>query len=224
MASASLMAVVASRTEAGTAYPGNQVTFTSGATNTKSLFTLTNDTLTIAGDPSETNKWYVGGNQLVGIRSIFLVKADGTSTGLTAQSGYIAPTSTSSSHTAWTTFSSSGFSIFDDGASGKGFPNGSDYLLVGNATTAGKTGVGTEPFGSFKFSGPLVDAHGQPLYDLGLDCLIGPGSGVTERVYFSLPAYVAPVPEASTVVTFGLLGGLSLLVLRRRKAVVKAKD
>jgi len=225
--------VPASKTLAA-AYPGNAVTFSAGATNTRStLFTLTNDTLTVNGDPTEANKWYVTDStgtksQLVGIRSIFLVTAAGKSTGVNPVSGYIAPTSTSplSNQIGWVTGTdtNSGIKFFDDGASGKGFPDGSHYLEVGNPASSGKSGVGTDPFGSFKFSGPLVDIHGNPLYDLGMDVMIGGGNGVTKRVWFTVPASIAPVPEAGTVVTFALLGGLSFMVLRRRKAAVKVED
>jgi len=86
---------------------------------------------------------------------------------------------------------------------------------------AGQATAGESRWGDFIITLNQYLAHGQPLYDLGLDCLIGPGSGVTERVYFSLPAYVAPVPEASTFVSFGLVGVLIGLTLYRKKAKAK---
>jgi hypothetical protein len=217
VAGVSLVATLATKTQAAT-YPGNATTFSSASTNKKSLFSISGSTLNITGDSTGTNKWYAGTDQIVGIRSVFLVTFQGKApTGISATSGYIAPNSTSASHTAWTTFTSSGFSIFDNGSSGNGFNNGSDYLLVAPASLAGKTGTNTQPFGSFKFSGPLVDSKGKPLYDLGLDILIGGATGSTKRVYFSLPANVAPVPEASTFAIFGLLGALFCVQVYRKK-------
>jgi len=234
IAAAALTAIISIKAEADS-YPGNKVTFSAGTTNTRqSLFTLTNDTLTVNGDPTEANKWYVTSaagvkSQLVGIRSIFLVTSAGASTGITpvSGSGYIAPSSTSpvSNRISWVTGSdsNSGIGYWDDNASGKGFPNGSHYIEIGNPTSAGKTGVGTDPFGSFKFSGPLVDAQGNPKYDLGMDIMIGGATGSTQRVWFSLPS-PKPVPEAGTVITFALLGCMAMLVLRRKRAAVQVED
>jgi len=230
--SAMFVAASAFRAEAAV-YPGTLSTFSSGAGNDRSLFTLSNNnqTLSITGSPTNFNKWYVntgtgnGAQQIVGIRSVYLVNANGTApTGITTSSGYIAPNSTSASKTAWTVLTSGtgSFSVLDDNDGGNGFSNNGKWLELSTPSLAGKSDSLVQPFGSFTFSGPLLNPNGTPKYDLGLDVLFAGATGSTQRVYFAMSS-IQPVPEAGTLVLFGLLIGSMCVYVRRKKATAKVE-
>ena len=57
-----------------------------------------------------------------------------------ANAGYVAATSTSTTHTSWVDFSNSGYKGFDNGASGLGYANGAKWLSVADATGLAKAG------------------------------------------------------------------------------------
>jgi hypothetical protein len=219
---------VAGRSAFAAAYPGSLAVFTSGATNTESLFTFTGSTLTVHGDPTGANTYFLNGTQLIGIRTIYLVNPDGSvPTGITSipGGGFVAPTSSSASHTAWNSFTaphpSSPYKGYDDGAPGKGYPDGSNWLVVDNPTLAGKSSSADNAFGSFTFSGSLADGHGHSLYDIGIDYLIA--GGASGRAYFD-PGVTRtsggggdPVPEPGPALTLGVfVTFLGLLIGSRR--------
>ena len=214
---AGALAVFVTPAFAGT-YPGNAATFTSAATNTKSLFNFSGSALTITGDLTGANKYYLDGVQLVGIRTVYLVNDNGTAPtniSFLSGSGYVAPTAASATHTSWVNFSDSGFKGFDNGASGLGYSNGANWIAVADPTLAKKTSINDKTFGSFKFTAPLVNSSGVLNYKIGIDYLVaGNKSG---RAYFSLPNQVLPTPEAGTLVSGGVFALLSAAFLRRRR-------
>ena len=199
-------------------YPGNALTFTSASGNTKPLFNFSGSTMTITGDVSGTNKYYLNGVQLIGIRSVFLTNANGSApSGITFSTGggYVAPTSASTSHTSWVTYAPSTYKGFDDGASGRGFSNGSDFLVVGNPTLAGKTAANNKTFGSFTFSSTLLTAAGTPKYYIGLDYLLA--GGQSARGYFAAPFQATPTPEAGTLASAGLFALLFARIMLKKR-------
>ena len=199
-------------------YPGGKVTFTSAATNTKNLFNFSGSALTITGDLTGANKYYLNGVQLIGIRTVYMVNTNGsapTNISFLSGSGYVAPTATSATHTNWVNFSKSGFMGFDNGASGVGYSNGSNWIAVADPTLAGKTAVNNKTFGSFKFTAPLVNSSGVLNYMIGIDYLVA--GGQSGRAYFSLPKQVLPTPEAGTLASFGVFALVGAAFFRRRK-------
>ena len=204
---------------AGT-YPGSQMTMTNGAGNTRDLFTVSGNGITVTGDISGANTYFLGGTQLVGLRSIYLVKTDGTVTSgiSTVANGGFSQDSSSLVKTYWDgTPSLGGCTGYDDGASGNGFPDDSKWVVIANPTLAGKTASNKNTYGSFTFSAPIAS------YDIGLDYMLK--GGQTGRAYFALPAPRVPaaVPEPGSLASLALGSlGLGVLVLRTRKRSVKA--
>ena len=119
---------------------------------------------------------------------------------------------------------SGGYIGYDDGASGKGFPDDSHFLVVANPILALKAASNAainpnnDTFGSFGFG--FGSSSSKPLgsYDIGLDYILAGGN--TGRAYFALPSGPATVPEVSTSTSL-LAGSLmlcGLLLARRRSA------
>ena len=215
-------------------YPGSKAVLTNGAGDTRSLFTISGSnvlitTVRITGDLSGVNTYYLSGighdyDQLVGIRSLFLVNpGDGSAaTGVTtlANAGFVQDGTTGVKTSYSGVTFSGGYIGYDDGASGKGYPDESHFLVVADPTLAGKSAsnAATNPhndtFGSFGFSKPLGS------YDIGLDYILK--GGYTGRTYFDLSRGPAAVPEVSTSTSL-LAGSLmlcGLLLARRRSAKV----
>src|SRR5581483_6337818 len=88
-------------------YPGTASTFTSGSKDTQSLFNFSGNTMTVTGDLSGANTYYLNGVQIVGIRSVYLVNSNGSApSGISFLSGggYVATSASSSTHTSWVNF------------------------------------------------------------------------------------------------------------------------
>ena len=201
-------------------YPGLPMALTNGAGNTRSLFTVSGNGITVTGDILGTNKYFLGGTQLVGFRSIYLVKTDGTATPLitTMPSGGFSSIA-SSSLTVKNYIGNPGFdgyTGYDDGDSGKGF-DGSNWVVIADPTLASKAASNKNTYGSFTFSAPISGN------DIGLDYILS--GGQTGRAYFALPAPRVPaaVPEPGSLASLALGSlGLGVLVLRTRKRSAKA--
>ena len=204
-------------------YSGSKVSLTNGVGDTRSLFTISGSSVLITGDLSGVNTYYLDGVQLVGIRSLYLVNPDGSAaTGITtvANAGFVQDGTTKVKTYYSGSPSFGGYIGYDDGTNGKGFSDGSHFLVVANPTLALKaaSNAATKPnndtFGSFDFdsSKPLGN------YDIGLDYMLAGGN--TGRAYFALPSGPATVPEVSTSTSL-LAGSLmlcGLLLARRRSA------
>lgn len=210
-------------------YPGSKAVLTNGAGDTRSLFTISGSSVLITGDLSGVNTYYLSNighdhDQLVGIRSLFLVNPnDGSAaTGITtlANAGFVQDGTTGVKTSYNGVTFSGGYVGYDDGGPGKGFSDGSHFLVVANPTSALKaasiaaTNPHNDTFGSFGFSKPLGS------YDIGLDYILK--GGYTGRTYFDLSRGPAAVPEVSTSTSL-LAGSLmlcGLLLARRRSAKV----
>ena len=216
-----MLAVLALGTAAvANPYPGSLSTLTNGAGNTRSLFTVSSNGITVTGDILGTNKYFLGGTQLVGFRSIYLVKTDGTATSgiSTVANGGFSQDSSSLVKTYWDgTPSLGGCTGYDDGASGKGYPEDSKWVVIADPTLASKAASNKNTYGSFTFSAPISGN------DIGLDYILS--GGQTGRAYFALPAPRVPaaVPEPGSLASLALGSlGLGVLVLRTRKRSAKA--
>ena len=204
-------------------YSGSKVVLTNGVGDTRSLFTISGSNVLITGDLSGVNTYYLDGVQLVGIRSLYLVNPDGSAaTGITtvANAGFVQDGTTKVKTYYSGSPSFGGYIGYDDGTNGKGFSDGSHFLVVANPTLALKaasnavTKPNNDTLGSFDFSGPLGN------YDIGLDYILA--GGQTARGYFVPPRSPATVPEVSTSTSL-LAGSLmlcGLLLVRRRSAKV----
>ena len=221
VAAPAMLAVLALGTAAvANPFPGSLSTLTNGAGNTRSLFTVSGNGITVTGDILGTNKYFLGGTQLVGFRSIYLVKTDGTATPLitTMPSGGFSSIA-SSSLTVKNYIGNPGFdgyTGYDDGDSGKGF-DGSNWVVIADPILAGKASSNKNTYGSFTFSAPISGN------DIGLDYILS--GGQTGRAYFALPAPRVPaaVPEPGSLASLALGSlGLGVLVLRTRKRSAKA--
>ena len=202
-------------------YSGSKVVLTNGVGDTRSLFTISGSNVLITGDLSGVNTYYLDGVQLVGIRSLYLVNPDGSAaTGITtlANAGFVQDGTTKVKTYYSGSPSFGGYIGYDDGTNGKGFSDGSHFLVVANPTLALKaasnavTKPNNDTLGSFDFSGPLGN------YDIGLDYILT--GGQTARGYFVPPRSPAAVPEVSTSTSL-LAGSLmlcGLLLARRRSA------
>ena len=207
-------------------YSGSKVSLTNGVGDTRSLFTISGSnvlitTVRITGDLSGVNTYYLDGVQLVGIRSLYLVNPDGSAaTGITtvANAGFVQDGTTKVKTLYNGSPSFGGYTGYDDDAPGKGFSDGSHFLVVANPTLALKaasnavTKPNNDTLGSFDFSGPLGN------YDIGLDYILT--GGQTARGYFDSYRSPAAVPEVSTSTSL-LAGSLmlcGLLLARRRSA------
>ena len=202
-------------------YSGSKVSLTNGVGDTRSLFTISGSNVLITGDLSGVNTYYLDGVQLVGIRSLYLVNPDGSAaTGITtvANAGFVQDGTTKVKTYYSGSPSFGGYIGYDDGTNGKGFSDGSHFLVVANPTLALKaasnavTKPNNDTLGSFDFSGPLGN------YDIGLDYILT--GGQTARGYFDSYRSPAAVPEVSTSTSL-LAGSLmlcGLLLARRRSA------
>ena len=229
-----MLAVLALGTAAVAApYPGSQMTLTNGTGNTRDLFTVSGNGITVTGDTSlNGNKYYLtdtslAKTQLVGFRSIYLVKTDGTVTsGISTVANGGFSSIASSSSTVKNYIGNPGFdgyTGYDDGDSGKGYPDDSKWVVVADPTLASKKASNKNTYGSFTFSAPIGT------YDIGLDYIlkdeVGSASGQTGRAYFALqaPRVPAAVPEPGSLASLAL-GSLCLggLILNARKRSAKA--
>ena len=208
---------------AGAPYPGSPVTFTNDPVDTQSLFTFNGSTITATGDTSGANTYFLNGVQLVGFRSIYLVnKLDGSATSgvSTIVSGGFVQDGSTKINTYYTgtlpLLNPSGYTGYDDGASGVGYPDASHFMVIADPTLASKSSFHKDTFGSFSFSG-LSGPIGN--YDIGLDYILK--GGQTGRAYFVQPAAFPPapaVPEPGSLVSMALGSlGLAGLMLRARK-------
>ena len=208
-------------------YPGSLVTFTNGAGDTHSLFTFNGSTITATGDTSDVNTYFLtfpqsaDKVQLVGFRSIYLVKTDGFATSgvsTTGNGGFVQDGTTTTKTYYDGTPSLGGFTGYDDASSGKGYPDGSHFMVIANPTLAVKSASNNDTFGSFSFNEPIGN------YYIGLDYIlkgVNGATGATGRAYFALPAALTPapaVPEPGSLVSMALGSlGLAGLMLRARK-------
>ncbi len=226
VASVALAAFGLSAAAAAGPYPSSKAVLTNGVGDTRSLFTISGSTVLITGDLSGANTYYLGGVQLVGIRSLFLVNpSDGSAaTGMTtlANAGFVQDGTTGVKTSYNGVTFSGGYIGYDDGASGKGFPDDSHFLVVANPILALKAASNAainpnnDTFGSFGFGFGSSKPLGS--YDIGLDYILAGGN--TGRAYFALPSGPATVPEVSTSTSL-LAGSLmlcGLLLARRRSA------
>ena len=226
MAVPAVLAVLALGTAAVAGpYPGSLKTLTNGAGDTRNLFTVTGDTVTVTGDTSGTNTYFLDGVQLVGFRSLYLVQPNGNATsGITTLSSggfvYDGPNGTKTFYNGAPTYDGvptlGGYTGYDDNAPGKGFPDASHFLVIANPALATKTTFNNDILGSFGFSKPVGT------YDIGLDYILK--GGATGRGYFALPrSPLTAVPEPGTMASF-LVGGLGLagLLLRARRHSAQA--
>ena len=221
VASVALAAFGLSAAAAAGPYSGSKVVLTNGVGDTRSLFTISGSNVLITGDLSGVNTYYLDGVQLVGIRSLYLVNPDGSAaTGITtvANAGFVQDGTTKVKTYYSGSPSFGGYIGYDDGTNGKGFSDGSHFLVVANPTLALKaasnavTKPNNDTLGSFDFSGPLGN------YDIGLDYILT--GGQTARGYFDSYRSPAAVPEVSTSTSL-LAGSLmlcGLLLARRRSA------
>ena len=221
VAAPAMLAVLALGTAAvANPFPGSLSTLTNGAGNTRDLFTVSGNGITVTGDISGVNTYFLGGKQLVGFRSIYLVKTDGTATsGISTVANGGFSSIASSSSTVKNYIGNPGFdgyTGYDDGDPGKGF-DGSNWVVIADPTLAGKASSNKNTYGSFTFS-PLISGN-----DIGLDYILK--GGQTGRAYFALPAPRVPaaVPEPGSLASLAL-GSLCLggLVLSARKRSAKA--
>ena len=222
-----MLAVLALGTAAvANPFPGSLSTLTNGAGNTRDLFTVSGKGITVTGDISGVNTYFLGGKQLVGFRSIYLVKTDGTATSgisTVANGGYSVESGTLTKTYYKGNPDLGGNTGYDDGASGKGYPEDSKWVVVADPTLAGEPSSNKNTYGSFTFSAPIGT------YDIGLDYIlkdeVGSASGQTGRAYFALPAPRVPaaVPEPGSLASLAL-GSLCLggLILNARKRSAKA--
>jgi len=221
VASVALAVFGLSAAAAAAPYQGSKVVLTNGVGDTRSLFTISGSNVLITGDLSGVNTYYLDGVQLVGIRSLFLVNPDGSAaTGITtvANTGFVQDGTTGVKTSYNGVTFSGGYIGYDDGTNGKGFSDGSHFLVVANPTLALKAASNAainpnnDTFGSFGFSKPLGN------YDIGLDYILA--GGQTARGYFDSYRSPAAVPEVSTSTSL-LAGSLmlcGLLLARRRSA------
>ena len=211
-------------------YPGSQMTLTNGAGNTRDLFTVSGNGITVTGDTLlNGNKYYLTGTslaktQLVGFRSIYLVKTNGTATsGVTTMTsgGYSVESGTLTKTYYDGALSMDGYTGYDDG--GDGFSNGSKWVVIADPTLAGKEASNQNTSGSFGFSSSSSSSSSVTNYDIGLDYILK--GGQTGRAYFALPAPRVPaaVPEPGSLASLAL-GSLCLggLILNARKRSAKA--
>ena len=202
-------------------YPGSLTTFTNGAGNTASLFTISGNTITATGDTSGTNTYYINGQQLVGFRSIYLVKTDGTATsGVTTitNGGYVSDGTTVTYYNGAPSLG--GYTGYDDNGPGKGFPDGSHFFVAADPTLAGKSASNKDTFGSFTFNAPIAG------YDIGVDYILAgnsDNSGPTGRAYFAVPTGpMTSTPEPGSLAALAVGGlGLAGLMLRARKRTAR---
>ena len=219
VAAPAMLAVLALGTAAvANPYPGSLSTLTNGAGNTRDLFTVSDNGITVTGDILGTNKYFLGGTQLVGFRSIYLVKTDGTVTSgiSTVANGGFSQDSSSLVKTYYDIAPSlGGYTGYDDG--GSGFSDGSNWVVIADPTLAGKASSNKNTYGTFGFSSSFTS------YDIGLDYILS--GGQTGRAYFALPAPRVPaaVPEPGSLASLAL-GSLCLggLILNARKRSAKA--
>ena len=202
-------------------YPGSPVTFTNGVGETHSLFTFdqSGKTITATGDLSGVNTYFLDKVQLVGFRSIYLVKTDGFATSgvsTTGNGGFVQDGTTTTYYNG--TPSLGGYTGYDEASSGKGYPDGSHFMVIANPTLAVKSASNNDTFGSFSFNEPIGN------YYIGLDYIlkgVNGATGATGRAYFALPAALTPapaVPEPGSLVSMALGSlGLAGLMLRARK-------
>jgi hypothetical protein len=221
-----LLCITAGAAKAAT-YPGNLAVFTSSGTNVRDLFEVANGgtTIEINGEapnaPNGNANWFLDGVQIVGIRSLFLVDASGANpapvSGVNFNSAYVKKDSGAASQFNWITKTGDGYKIFDDGASGFGFKDGSHFLVVSNdggLTSAGKNpSKNTDRFGSFNFGSSIVDTDNSFKYDIGLDWM--GANGQTQRSYFSIPQSVPEPPFYQMGSLLGL-GAIGWIRIRRR--------
>lgn len=217
LTSVGLLAVCAAAS--ASVYPGNLVTFTNGAGNTQDLFSFTNadTTISVTGDVAGNN-YYLNNVELVGFRSIYVVNPDGPSPAAVSTTAGGGKVTNSLTHSVFTypVQSVGAYPGYDDGNSGKGYPDGSNWLVVANPSLAGKGSSNRDTTGSFSFSAPVNN------FDIGLDYMLA--GGQTGRAYFQAPAsieggpHATPAPEPGALASFA--GGtalLGLLLLRARK-------
>lgn len=197
-------------------YPGTLTTLTNGAGNTHNLFTISGSTVTVTGDISGANTYFLDGTQLVGFRTLYLVKSGGSATSgvSTAASGGFVRNGTTLIKTFYDSTPALGrYTGYDDGGPGKGFTDGSDFLVVADPALAGKAASNNDTFGSFSFSQPIG------AYNIGLDYILK--GGATGRAYFAPPGNIPSppaVPEPGSLVSMALGSlGLAGLVLRARR-------
>ena len=199
-------------------YPGSPVTFTNGVGDTHSLFTFdqSGKTITATGDLSGVNTYFLDKVQLVGFRSIYLVNTNESATSgvsTTVNGGYVQVGTAGTPHLYNGAPDLGGYTGYDDASSGKGYSDGSHFMVIADPTLAGKLSSNKDTFGSFSFNQPIGN------YDIGLDYILK--GGQTGRAYFALPAALPPapaVPEPGSLVSMALGSlGLAGLMLRARK-------
>ena len=225
VAAPAMLAVLALGTAAvANPFPGSLSTLTNGAGNTRDLFTVSDNGITVTGDISGVNTYFLGGKQLVGFRSIYLVKTNGTATsGVTTMTsgGYSVESGTLTKTYYDGALSMDGYTGYDDG--GDGFSNGSKWVVIADPTLAGKEASNQNTSGSFGFSPSSSSSSSVTNYDIGLDYILK--GGQTGRAYFALPAPRVPaaVPEPGSLASLAL-GSLCLggLILNARKRSAKA--
>jgi len=227
---AALALVVGAQTSRADDTPGSLFTFSNGTGDTQNLFTLSGDTVTVLGDLTEANKYYLTGTvagttgkfQLLGIARVYFVDV---STGTPQPGpalpgtldGYVATTPTSGTHVAWIDNTQNSYPAYGDSAN-KPYDTGNSWIRVGNPGDVGKSGGTDYPYGSFTFASALGTTS-NPTYDIGIDYLVNDGgTGQTGRAYFKYVPAVAGVPEGSYLQTALLgTGVLGLLQVRRRR-------
>lgn len=209
-------------------YPGTLIDLTSSGTNVRDLFEVSADgmTLSVTGDapgsPNGTSDWFLGGTKLVGIRSLFLVDLSGANpvaASVLLNAGFVKPSSVAGPPPfSWITKAGNGYSIFDNGAPGLGFKDGTHWLVVSNnagLVSAGKsTSANKDRFGSFTFGSSLLNANDGLKYGIGLDWL--GANGETQRNFISIQS----VPEPAFY-QFGTMLGLGVFGMARMRRKAK---